>query len=59
MDTSLIWTLAFVPIVVILYKTTPELKTPLQLVSTIIARDSTIYMYTQQIQIEKNTDMSL
>ncbi len=29
-DTSLIWTLAFVPIVVILYKTTPELKTPLQ-----------------------------
>ncbi len=25
-----IWTLAFVPIVVILYKTTPELRTPLQ-----------------------------
>ena len=29
-DTFLIWTLAFVPIVVILYKTTPELRTPLQ-----------------------------
>ena len=29
-DTSLIWTLSCVPIVVILYKTTPELKTPLQ-----------------------------
>ncbi len=29
-DTSLIWTLAFVPIVVILYKTTPELRAPLQ-----------------------------
>ena len=28
--TSLIWTLAFVTIVVILYKTTPELRTPLQ-----------------------------
>ncbi len=29
-DTSLIWTLGFVPIVVILYKTIPELRTPLQ-----------------------------
>ena len=29
-DTFLIGTLAFVPVVVILYKTTPELRTPLQ-----------------------------